>query len=1065
MQITLSRKKADQQNRQPEGAWMFSLPEHNWRDTLLWAALAFFLVLVVVVCTIGPSPLILIAMAVILAVALVAVARPPVAICLVSLGAAFPALLLPVPGHLVRPVEGALLLCVLAVIARPVRMRLRLPHLLALLFIGIAIVSFIHVPTISTDPHTYAADKRLYNWFLILVTLFCGTLLVKYVKNLSGFLTVTLLCSIPVFLVCLAQARHIHLPLWLETSGASDPKQTQGRLWGPFDWSTTLGLYLINIFAVALCCWLLGTRRRDRIIGFIMAVAAALAEVGSGSRAATLAIGVIAVLAFLLLRRYKMLFGTLLLAGAGSLIFLNKVLQLFLHPATSASNRLFLWQEALKLIGSNPWIGIGLEQFPRYYTQLIVSQASQLNARGIAVHNMYLEWAMEGGILWLVVGLLLLFSILSVCWKAYHRAPEGQRIILLAVWLAVIGNLIGGLFEAPMDQTEAAVSLFMLIGLALGYAEPILWGKKGKWKCVPSLPFSVSRIAPGVANGTPRTLAGEQQASLPSSRRRAHSEMPTASLPTTVRADDSAPSTRKTGRTVFIQLLSWGITIPIIFPTTALLTRYFGPVQYGEYNFALPYISVFAYLSGIGMDAIVIRELSRRGRKKWSDILSYALGTRLFFTLAGAGVAVVGALVLPVSAEERKLLLLGSVSLIFSFSVNGLRMIYSNGFRAEQRVITLTLIETTNRLITAGLVVVVVLLRLSLVWAYVLIVYSDVPFFILQVWIARRRYRIRMRFSLERVRKHLFAGLPLMGYNVMILIGSQIDVFFLYALASVQSVGIYALAMRITDPLLTIVVAYGTGVYPLLCTKFEEGRKQFSLVYRESTRILALAIIPLAIIVSVEARQIVLLLGGQSFSAAAIAVQLLMWAMAATFFGQLAVRACMAANKERLIPYVTAISVSVNVVANLVLIPRWNIVGAGVAALTSEFTGLCLFSFLVRRHVHLLSVIWVMLRVFLGSLPALVFLLWQQHSPLLAVPIALGLLVAGCMATRTLSLKDVRMVRHMLFDRETKKLSGGVAERATAALPAFADWPTNLLPVVSGDIAERPTLLLPRVKI
>src|SRR5579875_366565 len=1064
MQNTLLRKWADSGNQSPASIGRFDLPARNWRDVLLCLGFVLLLALLVVACTISPSPLLVVAVVGVLSIAIIAVLRPSVALFLVFAGAGLPSLLLPVPGHTVRPIEGALLLCVLAVIVRPSPIRLRLPHLLALLFMAIAIVSFIHVPTISTDPNAYAADKRLYGWLLILVALFCGTFLVKYVKDLSSLLVLILLSNIPLYLICLAQVRGIHLsPLLLAV--VQDPTQL-GRLWGPFDGAATFGLYVVNLFCVALACWLLGTRRRDRIVGAVMTFITGLMLIGSGTRSSAIAAGVVVLLSFVIARRYKLLLGSLTLTGAGVLIFAHKILPLFAHPEASISNRLFLWQEALKLITANPWIGIGMQQFYVYYDQLIVNPAVQLNSRGISVHNQYLEWAMESGILWFIVGALLLISILYVCWKGYRAAPSGPRVLLLATGMAVLANMIGAFVDVPLDKPEGSVFLFLLVGLALGSVEQIRWKeKKLTYQAVATLPFGESRILKTTrASATPSSPISGPYRNRASSATRFSQTDSLGDAP-----DDSAPNTQKTGRTVFLQLISWGIAIPIIFPTTALLTRYLGPVQYGEYTFALPYLSVFALISGVGMDALVIRQLSRQPRKRWSSILSYAAGTRLFFTILGIGASMLVALVLPVSAEERSLLLVGSLSLIFSFSVNGLRMVYSYGFRSEQRVSSLAFIETTNRIITAGLVVLVVVLHFSLWWVYVLIVYSDVPFFILQVWIARRRYGLRIRFSLKQVREQLFGGLPLLSYNIMVLIGNQADVFFLMALAGPRSVGIYALAMRGTDPLLSIVVAYVTGLYPPLCTELEEGRKHFAPVYYEATRVLALGIIPLAIVVSVEANKIVLLLGGQSFTSAAIAVQLLMWAMAATFFGQLAVRACMAANKERRIPYVTIVSVGVNVVTNLVLIPRWNIAGAGVAALASEFTALCLFSFMLRHQVHLLSTIWVILRVFLGNLPALAFLLWQQRlpliSPLLTVPILFVLLIAGCMATRTLSLKDVRMVQQMLFNESVKKSSGDIAERPTIVHPTLADWPTAILPAASSDIADYPTLILPRIEV
>lgn len=1016
-----------------------------------WLAIIFglLLVLVVVTCTLSSSPWRAVALIGALALAALAVVQPRFAMFFVFAGAGLPLLVLPIPGHTVRPIELALFLCVLVVIVRPSRIQLRLPHLLALLFMGIALVSFIHVPDISTDVNAYAADKRLYGWFLIFTAFFCGTFLIKYVKNASAFLIALLLSNVPLYLVSLAQALHRSLPTWLAIPQDPTAKPPpDGRLWGSFNGAASFGLYMITIFALALSCWLLGTRRRDRIIGAVMTCIATLIIIGTGTRSAAIAIGVIVVLSFILTRHFKWLLLALVPTAVGVVIFANKIIPLFTHAPASTSNRIFLWEEALKLIAAHPWIGIGLQQFPVYYSRLIVSLSSQLNPHGISVHNQYLEWAMESGIIWLIVGVLLMLSILSACWKSYRVAQPGQKVLLLAAGMALIGNMVGGLFDVPLDYPEAAVSLFLLAGLALGYGN---W-QRARQAAIPRLPFawphSSDKRTRSVRGNVSRPLA-KQAAVSPASSQPSNSETP---------ADDSAPNTQKTGRTVVIQLLSWGIAVPLIFPSTALLTRYLGPVQYGEYTFAIPYLSIFALLSGIGMDGLLIRQLSRQPRAKWSTTMGYAAGTRLFFTLLGIAVTVLVAFLMPVSVEQRNILLLGSVTLIFSFSVNGLRMVYSYGFAAEQRVSTIALLETTNRIITAGLIILIVVFHFSLLWGCVLIFYSDVPFFIIQVLIVRRRYGLRIRFSLARLREHLFGGLPLMGYNVMVLIGGQADIFLLMLLAGPLSVGIYALAMRITDPLISIVVAYVTGLYPLLCTKFEEGREQFALVYQEATRILSLGIVPLAIFISVEASNIVLLLGGQHFTAAAIVVQLLMWAMAATFFGQLAVRACMAANKERQMPYVTIVSVGINIVANLVLIPHWTIVGAGIAALVSELIGWCLFSVMLRRHVHLLGALWVMLRVFLGNVPALVFLLfWQQHallmSPFLALPIAALLVIVGCVATRTLSLKDLHMARHMLLSKSTQTRARDIA-----------DWPTLHLPVI-GDISDYPTNILPKIKI
>ncbi len=630
----------------------------------------------------------------------------------------------------------------------------------------------------------------------------------------------------------------------------------------------------------------------------------------------------------------------------------------------------------------------------------------------------------------LVIGVLLLFSIVSLCWQAYRRAPRDQRTLLLAALLAVMANILIGFLDVPLDPVEGAVFLFLLAGLALGYT-------KHARNRVPTSPVSF----------VPLSLSREKERAEVdrTSWRAAHPPIPLQLSP-------ALPNMQKTGQSIMLQLLSWGIAVPIIFPMTALLTRYLGPVQYGEYSLTFPFLTIFALLSGTGMDPLVIRHLSRQPRSEWGTILSYASGTRLVSTIVSTGIAATVAWLLPISAEQRSLFWAGSITLLFSFSFNGWRIIYSHGFRAEQRVGVLSLLEASNRLITAGLVALVVFWHLSLFWAYVLLIYSDLPAFLVQIWLACKRFNIRLYLSLSRFREHMLGGLPLMGHNALLLLSGQMDILLLMMIVGPLSVGIFALASRAIDPLISDAIDYVNGLYPLLCTKFEAGPKLFAHLYHEATRILTLVIIPLAILVCIEARSIVALLGGPQFATAANVVQWLMWSMVATFFNQLSERACMAANLERRIPLVTITTVATNLVANLILIPRWSIIGASIASLISEMVGLCLFTLLLRKHINLQPTLRMVLSVLVNNLPALLFLLWQEYTtPLLTIPIALLLTITSYIVTRALTPKDLMTIWQLLLNRR-RNLTRDMAVPSTGSLLAH-------------DITTCPTLILPRIQV
>jgi len=1008
-------------------AWQLALPVKQKRLQIRIPFLsAGLLLLISLGCALMPSPLIVIACFAVLAIGIGAMLRPQFALLLLFMSAGLPSITLPLPGHNMHLVEPVTVLIFLVIMVHRPPVHFSMPHLLGLLFLALAIISFIHVPEFAGDTSLYAANKRLVALLITFAAFFAGTWLSNAVEDGEAFLIAILLVSMPLYCVGLAQALGIHLSPLLESPNAYNPQTAQGRLWGPFPWSVNFGMYLVNLMAVAVVCWLQGTRRSHKTIGFVVTIATALEIVGSGTRSATVAAIVVIIVACLICRRGKMLGFSLLLAGIVSISFFNKIALLFNHDASSTDNRLLLWNEAIRLIIANPWLGIGLQQFRYYYAQLIVGKATELDPLGIHPHEQYLEWAVESGILWSLVGVLLLLSIIAICWRAYDTIPNKQKSIIVVAFLAVLGNSIMGFVDVPLDQLEGATFLFLLAGLALGLAGNASQDRPRRflWPAIKrrSASHGSHNQSPKTAQSIPlsdlsREDVGTRFTVCPlgiASVAPLASTMPLASA--------KGPDVQRTGRSVVSQLLSWGIAIPLIFPMTALLTRYLGPTQYGEYSLTFPFLTAFALLSGTGMDPLIIRQLSRQPRRAWSKTLSYAVGTRAVSTLLSTGLAVITAWLLPIGPEQRLLFLIGCFSLFFSFSFNGLRIIYSHGFRAEQRVGLLALLETSNRIITAGLIALIVWLRCPLLWAYVLLVYSDLPMFLIQLLFASRRYGIRIRFSLTRFCEHMQGSLPLLGHNALTLLAGQIDICILMVMSGPASAGIYALASRITDPLISIAFAYVNGLYPLLCTSFDEGRERFDRVCYKATRLLALAIIPLAVCISTQASILVNLLGGQCFTAATIAVELLMWAMVLTFFNQLAERVCTAANMERSVPIVTLVSASINLLLNVALVPHWQILGASLAALISEAVALSLFAMQLRQQIRLWPMAGMLCLVLLSNLPSLALLLWQHRIPLLmSLPLALLLTIVGYLMTRTLSFKDVRQMIHILLTRKDEK--------------------------------------------
>ncbi len=419
-------------------------------------------------CTSFASPLIACTILITLGVLWLIILYPWLAALFVFLCAGIPSLQIQLPGHTIRPVELSLFLCVLLIFLSRPNFHLTVPHIFALLFLSIAFVSFIHVPEISTNATIFGANKRLYNVVTILLALFCGSALIKYISNMSSFLSSIVISNIPLYLVSVAQAFGIPLPLLLSPDQNPALTGDRGRIVGPFDGAATFGIYLTGLFAVSLSCTLLGICRRDRIIGAIMLFVTSFTIVESGTRSALIATAIVLFIGLLITKQFKLFLGFTALALSGLAAFPNSILSHFTHSETSTSNRFFLWKKAIHIIVAHPLIGIGLEQFHYIYSRLIISPTTQLNQHGISIHNQYLEWGVEGGILWLVLGVTFLLSLIIFCGHNYSRASNEQRLPLFAAMLTVIATMTISFFDVPFDDVEGGVFLCMLAGLALG---------------------------------------------------------------------------------------------------------------------------------------------------------------------------------------------------------------------------------------------------------------------------------------------------------------------------------------------------------------------------------------------------------------------------------------------------------------------------------------------------------------------------------------------------------------------------------------------------------------------
>jgi putative inorganic carbon (HCO3(-)) transporter len=143
----------------------------------------------------------------------------------------------------------------------------------------------------------------------------------------------------------------------------------------------------------------------------------------------------------------------------------------------SNQHRIMLWRTGMEMIKAHPWFGLGPEQVGEQFDHYVPADIHRPLPWGWHkhLHNIYLQYAAERGIPVLLIFLWLVAKVLLDLGRAAAGTPRGlnaRKAILEGCIAAMIGVLVGGLFEHNLGDSEM-LQMFLSV-VAIGYvaAEP-----------------------------------------------------------------------------------------------------------------------------------------------------------------------------------------------------------------------------------------------------------------------------------------------------------------------------------------------------------------------------------------------------------------------------------------------------------------------------------------------------------------------------------------------------------------------------------------------------------------
>lgn len=426
-----------------------------------------------------------------------------------------------------------------------------------------------------------------------------------------------------------------------------------------------------------------------------------------------------------------------------------------------------------------------------------------------------------------------------------------------------------------------------------------------------------------------------------------------------------------------------------------LVSRYLGLNEYGALTAGMAYASLFAVLTDLGLSTVATREISREPERE-NQVLGTVLGVG--FLLAAAAAAI-GLLLMEVvygaarDAATRQAIVILLVQVLVAPVVGASRAFLT----ARQRGYLIALGDVTLAVGMAVFAAVAVAAGLGYRGVIIAIAAGYVAQAVVMAAVALRA-GARVQPGGSGGWRMVRVALPLAGTLLLNYLYFRLDILLLSWLKTDVAVARYGLAYRVLEGLMVLPSYVMLALFPAIA-RAEHDRPRLAMTVGVALAGLEAAAIGFASLMAIFSPEIVVVLGGGKYAAAAPVLAILALALAISYLSGAYGNALLALGRQRTLFWIAVGPLAVNLAANLLLIPALGVNGAAVAVVISELVGLILIRlYYVRvagpprapRHTRILAA-----GTTLALLAALKFALVPHAAPLLVVLVGglLGILL------------------------------------------------------------------------
>ena len=442
--------------------------------------------------------------------------------------------------------------------------------------------------------------------------------------------------------------------------------------------------------------------------------------------------------------------------------------------------------------------------------------------------------------------------------------------------------------------------------------------------------------------------------------------------------------------------------------------RYLGPERYGTIAFALAFTSIFGVVTDLGINTLTIREVARN-KNSATTFLGNLLLIKSILVIITVAFIVVAVNLTGHDRIEIDVTYLISISIILS-AFNGA---FNSLFQAFERIEYVSIgsvLSNISMLLGAGYAI---SQGFGVIGFACIYIFSSILGLVYTLFVANRLHLTHaLQIDREMIWPMMKEALPFGITALSGMIYTYADSIMLSSLKGNEVVGWYNAPYRLMLMMLFIPNVINVVIFPVMSRYFTSSPSFLKLIYTKYLKFMLILSLPLGMGTTLIADKIILFVFGVGFENSIVALKIIIWTIVLTFIGAAFARLLESVNQQRIITKISMVCMVVNVLLNILLIPKFSYIGSSFVTVVTEFLlvgSIIFFSYRLNYGIPLSVIKAYLIRILFSSLVMCIFVLYFKEAHLILLIIsAIFVYFFTLYIVRGIDSEDMMLMRQVI---------------------------------------------------